>query len=122
MEIIKVLNKLNDNSKDLLSNEILLNNFCNEIDLVTSFFKLNLKESILISVLSINYLNGEKINFVKAMRLLGFNSIEILKNSAYIKCYKTKGWIKCRRKMFSSNIIEYDFTKTFIDAILNNNE
>ena len=82
MEIIKVLNKLNDNSKDLLSNEILLNNFCNEIDLVTSFFKLNLKESILISVLSINYLNGEKINFVKAMRLLGFNSIEILKNSA----------------------------------------
>lgn len=122
MEIIKVLNKLNDNSKDLLSNEILLNNFCNEIDLVTSFFKLNLKESILISVLSINYLNGEKINFVKAMRLLGFNSIEILKNSAYIKCYKTKGWIKCRRKMFSSNIIEYDFTKNFIDAILNNNE
>jgi len=122
MEIIKVLNKLNDNSKDLLSNEILLNNFCNEIDLVTSFFKLNLKEAILISVLSINYLNGEKINLVKAMRLLGFNSIEILKNGAYIKCYKTKGWIKFRRKMFSSNIIEYDFTKNFIDAILNNNE
>lgn len=122
MEIIKVLNKLNDNSKDLLSNEKLINDFSDEVNLITSFFNLELKEATLISVLAINYLNGEKINIVKAMRLLGFNSIEILKNSAYLKCYKTKGWIKCRKKVFSSNIIDFEFTKNFIDAILNNNE
>ena len=122
MEIIKVLNKLNDNSKDLLSNEKLINDFSDEVNLIKSFFNLELKEATLISVLAINYLNGEKINLVKSMRLLGFNSIEILKNSVYLKCYKTKGWIKCRKKVFSSNIIDFEFTKNFIDAILNNNE
>jgi hypothetical protein len=66
---------------------------------------------------------GEIVSIKKTMKLMGFESIDIIKSTESIKMLKKRGWLSVsKRRIHSFKLDEFEVSKDLLDAITYNDK
>jgi SpoVK/Ycf46/Vps4 family AAA+-type ATPase len=121
--LLESLSKIFESKEKLLKQELLIRELQLDIDNISSFFDLDDKNAMLLSVLIVEQLIGEIHPIRKVMRHMGFEAIDIIKSNESIRQLKKKGWmISSRRKFHSFKTDEVEITKIVLDAVTYNDK
>ena len=119
--ILESITKIHEYKEKLLRQPDLLIEIKNEVDEVSQFLELDSKMSMLVSVIICEQLMGEVVSLRKMMKLMGFDSIDIIKSNESIKILKKRGWLSLsKRRMHSFKLDEYEVSKPLLDAVTYN--
>jgi hypothetical protein len=121
--ILESITKIHENREKLLRQPDLLIELKNDVDEVSQFLELDRKISMLLSVIICEQLMGEIVSIKKTMKLMGFESIDIIKSTDSIKMLKKRGWLSVsKRRLHSFKLDEFEVSKDLLDAITYNDK
>jgi hypothetical protein len=121
--ILESITKIHENREKLLRQPDLLIKLKNDVDEVSQFLELDRKISMLLSVIICEQLMGEIVSIKKTMKLMGFESIDIIKSTDSIKMLKKRGWLSVsKRRLHSLKLDEFEVSKDLLDAITYNDK
>jgi hypothetical protein len=121
--ILESITKIHENREKLMRQTDLLLELKNDVDEVAQFLELDRKISMLLSVIICEQLMGEIVSIKKTMKLMGFESIDIIKSTESIKMLKKRGWLSVsKRRIHSFKLDEFEVSKDLLDAITYNDK
>jgi hypothetical protein len=121
--ILESITKIHENREKLMRQTDLLIELKNDVDEVSQFLELDRKISMLLSVIICEQLMGEIVSIKKTMKLMGFESLDIIKSTESIKMLKKRGWLSIsKRRMHSFKLDEFEVSKDLLDAITYNDK
>ena len=116
--ILESITKIHESKEKLLRQPDLLIEIKNDVDEVSQFLELDSKMSMLLSVIICEQLMGEVVSIRKMMKLMGFDSIDIIKSNESIKILKKRGWLSVSKRRIHS--FKLDSKSPFMNLILLN--